>query len=104
MPRKTRITEAGYYHIINRGVERRNVFLESADYNKFLDLLLDMKRTYDITIHTYCLMTNHYHILLETVEPNISEAIKFLNSFYSVYFNKKYKPKKHLISNSFINK
>jgi len=96
MPRKTRIVEAGYYHIINRGVERRNIFLESADYNKFLDLLLDMKRTYNITIHTYCLMTNHYHILLETVEPNISEAIKFLNSYYSIYFNKKYKRSGHL--------
>ena len=55
-----------------------------------------MKRTYNVTIHTYCLMTNHYHILLETKHSNISEAIKFLNSFYSMYFNKKYKRSGHL--------
>ncbi len=41
-------------------------------------------------------MTNHYHILLETKEENISQVIKFLNSFYSIYFNKKYKRSGHL--------
>lgn len=96
MARKDRITEVGFYHIINRGVERRNIFLEPEDYEKFLDLLHDMKKNYNITIHAYCLMTNHYHILLETTRPNISEAIKFLNSFYSMYFNKKYKRSGHL--------
>jgi putative transposase len=96
MARKDRITEEGYYHIVNRGVERRNVFLEPEDYDKFLDLLLDMKKMYNINIHSYCLMTNHYHILLETTNRNISEAIKFLNSFYSMYFNKKYKRSGHL--------
>ena len=96
MPRKTRITLPGYYHIINRGVERRNVFLKPEDYNKFLELLVDMKKVYNISIHAYCLMTNHYHILLETTDENISEAIKFLNSFYSMYFNKEYKRSGHL--------
>ncbi|MBL0686380.1 MAG: transposase [Sulfurospirillum sp.] len=79
--RKNRITEAGFYHIINRGVERRKIFFDSEDYNKFLDLLIDMKKSYNITMRTYCLMTNHYHILLETVEQNISNAIKFLNKY-----------------------
>lgn len=65
MARKERIIELGYYHIINRGVERRNIFLEPEDYNYFLDLLSEMKKTYNITIHTYCLMTNHYHIVLD---------------------------------------
>lgn len=96
MARKDRITEPGFYHIINRGVERRSIFLEPEDYEKFLDLLYDMKKKYDTNIHAYCLMTNHYHILLETALPNISEAIKFLNSFYSMYFNKKYKRSGHL--------
>ncbi len=96
MARKERISELGFYHIINRGVERRDVFLESEDYDYFLDLLSEMKKTYNITIHTYCLMTNHYHIVLEISQPNISSAIKFLNSFYSIYFNKKYKRSGHL--------
>jgi len=59
-------------------------------------LLLDMKRKYKIIVHAYCLMTNHYHILIETTKQNISEAIKFLNSFYAIYFNKKYKRSGHL--------
>jgi putative transposase len=96
MARKERITEVGFYHIINRGVERRDVFLESEDYDYFLDLLSEMKKIYSITIHTYCLMTNHYHIVLEITQPNVSQAIKFLNSFYSIYFNKKYKRSGHL--------
>ena len=96
MARKERISQLGFYHIINRGVERRDVFLEAEDYAYFLDLLSEMKKTYNITIHAYCLMTNHYHIVLEITQPNISQAIKFLNSFYSIYFNKKYKRSGHL--------
>jgi len=96
MARKNRIQEIGFYHVINRGVARKDIFIEPHDYDKFLDLLLDMKKTYNIVIHTYCLMTNHYHILIETNEENISQAIKFLNSFYAMYFNKKYKRSGHL--------
>ena len=96
MSRKNRVSLAGYYHIINRGVERRNIFLEPKDYDYFLELLLDIKKNYNITLHSYCLMTNHYHILLETKEENISDAIKYLNSFYAMYFNKKYKRPGHL--------
>ncbi|SMP89173.1 hypothetical protein SAMN06314042_11619 [Epsilonproteobacteria bacterium SCGC AD-308-O04] len=69
MARKNRINEPGYYHIINRGVERRNIFLEPEDYNRFLDLLLEI---------------------------NISDAIKYLNVTYSKYFNLKYKRVGHL--------
>lgn len=96
MARKNRINELGYYHVINRGVERRNIFLEPEDYDKFLDLLLEVKKKYNTLIHTYCLMTNHYHILLETKQTNISDALKYLNSNYSIYFNKKYKRSGHL--------
>ena len=96
MARKTRITEIGQYHIINRGVERRDIFLEADDYEKFLDLLSQAKEKFHLTIHNFSLMTNHYHILLETSKPNISDAIKYLNSHYSLYFNKKYKRIGHL--------
>ena len=96
MARKNRINEPGYYHIINRGVERRSIFIEPEDYSLFLDLLLEMKKKFNILIHSYCLMTNHYHILLETKEINISDAIKYLNVTYSKYFNLKYKRVGHL--------
>ena len=96
MARQNRINEPGYYHIINRGVERRDIFLEPEDYNFFLDLLLEIKKKFNIVIHAYCLMTNHYHVLLETKEINISDALKYLNMTYSKYFNRKYKRVGHL--------
>ena len=96
MPRKERIIHPGFYHVISRGVERRNVFLDGDDFDKFLSLMTKEFPTYNITTHAFCLMTNHYHLLLETKEPNISDAMKRINSFYSIYFNKTYKRTGHL--------
>ncbi len=96
MPRKERITEPGFYHVISRGVERRDVFLEDEDYNSFLTILKEQFTSYNITLHSFCLMTNHYHLLIETKEKNISHAMKQLNSLYSMYFNKKYNRTGHL--------
>lgn len=96
MPRKDRITEPGYYHVISRGVERRNIYLENEDYNEFLNILKDVTNTFHIQLHAFCLMTNHYHLLIETKENNISEAMKRVNFLYAIYFNKKYKRTGHL--------
>ena len=64
MPRKPRIEIAGYYHIINRGVEQRAIFKEENDYKQFEALMCFYAKSYGITIHNYCLMTNHYHLLI----------------------------------------
>ena len=96
MPRKNRITEPGYYHVISRGVEKRNVFLQEKDYNYFLDILLEVFKKYSVTLHSFVLMTNHYHLLLQTTEHNISDVMRRVNSLYSIYFNKKYKRVGHL--------
>ena len=65
MPRKPRIEIAGYYHIINRGVGQRIVFEEAEDYEYFEELLCFYATSYRITLHNYCLMPNHYHLLIE---------------------------------------
>ena len=96
MPRKQRLTQPGLYHIINRGVEQRDIYLEAKDYYYFLDLLLDIAKKYDVIIHSFCLMTNHYHILLGTKKDNLSKAIQHLNDKYAKFFNKKYKRSGHL--------
>lgn len=96
MARKERISELGYYHVISRGVEKRNIFLEPSDYDKFLSLLKDAFKEYKTILHSYCLMTNHYHLLIEITEKNISDVMKRLNSNYSIYFNKKYERTGHL--------
>jgi REP element-mobilizing transposase RayT len=88
MPRKQRITEPGFYHVISRGVERRNVFLDSDDFDKFLSIVYTEFKAYEVNLHAYCLMTNHYHLLIETNQSNISSVMKRLNSLCSIYFNK----------------
>jgi len=73
MPRRPRIEIAGYYHIINRGVEQRVVFKEKEDYNFFLEQLSFFTKQFNINIHNYCLMNNHDHLLIETKEERSDE-------------------------------
>lgn len=96
MPRKPRIEIAGYYHIINRGVEQRVIFKESGDYEYFEALMCFYAKSYGITLHNYCLMNNHYHLLVEIIEENLSKFMRQLNMNYAIYFNKKYKRSGHL--------
>jgi REP element-mobilizing transposase RayT len=91
MPRLLRIEEVGFYHIINRGVERRTVFIEQNDFLTFLNIVNESAKTYNFTIHSFCLMPNHYHLLLQTYEENLSLIMRQINSRYSIYFNNKYK-------------
>lgn len=91
MPRKPRVEYAGFHHIINRGVARGNIFLKEADYLKFLELLEHTSRLYSFQVHSLCLMTNHYHLLLETKSENLSLLARQINSKYAQYFNKEYK-------------
>jgi len=96
VPRKPRIEIAGYYHVLNRGVEQRKVFLEAEDYTYFEELMCFYAKSFGITIHNYCLMGNHYHLLLEIQSQNLSKFMRQLNMNYSIYFNKKYKRVGHL--------
>lgn len=96
MPRRQRYIEVGFHHIISRGVERRNVFLDDTCFDKFFSLMYDVSVEFNIAIHAFCLMSNHYHILLQTNEENLSEAVKKLNSHYASWFNKTYERSGHL--------
>jgi len=96
MPRRPRIEIAGIYHVINRGVEQRDIFKEPADYEYFEELMCFYAKSYGITIHNYCLMTNHYHLLIEITSENLSKFMRQLNMNYAIYFNKKYKRVGHL--------
>jgi REP element-mobilizing transposase RayT len=96
MPRKPRIEIAGYYHVINRGVEQRVIFEDAEDYEYFESLMCFYAKSYGITLHNYCLMSNHYHLLLEIKEANLSKFMRQLGMNYSIYFNKKNKRVGHL--------
>jgi len=91
MPRRPRIEQIGFHHVINRGVARGNIFLRDEDYEKFLEIALEAKKRYDFVIHSLSLMNNHYHLLIETKHENLSLAARQINSKYAQYFNKEYK-------------
>ena len=81
----------GFYHIVNRGVERRNIYLDDEDHVKFLEILDESAKVYGFEIYAYVLMDNHYHLLLKTSSLNLSLLMRQINSRYGMYFNKKYK-------------
>lgn len=96
MPRKPRIEIPGFYHIVNRGVEQREVFKTVEDFEYFEALMCFYAKSYGITIHNYCLMSNHYHLLLEIKQENLSKFMRQLGMNYAIYFNRHYKRLGHL--------
>lgn len=62
-----------YYHVMNRGLSRRDIFLEDKGRESFLGLLSDISRLWKVEIHAYCLMDNHYHLLLQTPKGGYPE-------------------------------
>ena len=102
MARQLRITFPGAcYHITSRGNERKSIFKSLADKEKFLFYLESATRRYDAIIHAYCLMGNHYHLLLETPTGNLSQIMRHINGAYTTYFNKKRQRAGHLLQGRF---
>ncbi len=111
-----------YYHIYNRGVDKRDIFLDQYDYLRFMKSLytinnkvhkpgnsiskysskLLLKNDLFASVHCFCLMPNHYHLLVEQVNDNgITKLMNRLGNSYTKYFNEKYKRKGRLFSSSF---
>ena len=84
MPRRPRIDLAGYHHIINRGVNRSDIFEDSKDYEMFLKIVCKACNAYRAIVHDYCLMSNHFHLLIETELDNLSLFMKHVNSNYAI--------------------
>ena len=94
------------YHVYNRGVLKRNLFLFKNDYNFFEYRMKKFKIKYEIEIISYCLMPNHFHLLVKT-EVNSKQISRFMKSLqlsYALYFNRKYKRKGHVFESSYKNK
>jgi len=88
MPRALRPNIAGgIYHLTARGVRRTELYEDRTDYRRFSILLGIVARDLGWTCHTYCQMPNHYHLVLETPEPNLSIGMQRLNSRYASWFN-----------------
>jgi len=101
MPRRARVELAGFHHVYNRAVEKKFVLEADEDKEKFLEILEETCTKYKFNVHSYVVMDNHYHILLETTLDNISLGMRQLNSQYAIYYNKKYKRVGHLWQDRF---
>jgi putative transposase len=89
--------EDAVYHITARGNERKDIFIEEEDKKKFIALLSELPGRFGVNLHAYVLMSNHYHLLIETPKGNISKAMHYLNVSYTVYFNRKNGRSGHLL-------
>jgi len=90
MARPLRINYSGaFYHVTSRGNERKNVFKSKRDREKFFEYLDSATQRYDAVIHVFCLMSNHYHLLIETPTGNLPQIMRHINGAYTTYFNVK---------------
>lgn len=97
MARPLRIEYPGaFYHVTSRGNEQKDVFKSQKDREKFQEYLESATERYGAVIHAYCLMSNHYHLLLETPSGNLSQIMRHINGAYTTYFNIKRKRAGHL--------
>ena len=97
MARPLRINFSGaFYHVTSRGNERKNVFKSKRDREKFFEYLESATQRYDAVIHAFCLMDNHYHLLIETPSGNLPQIMRHINGAYTTYFNVKRARSGHL--------
>ena len=92
MARPLRLEFAGaLYHITSRGNRQGDIYESDADRSAFIDLLGDVCDTCNWVCHAYCLMSNHYHLLIETPEANVSKGMRQLNGVYTQLYNRSHK-------------
>ena len=102
MARPPRIAFPGaLYHLTARGVDGVAIYRDHADRRQFLTLLDLVVQGTGWLVYAYCLMGNHYHLLLETPEPNVSEGMQYLNGVYGQRFNRRHDRTGHLLGGRF---
>ena len=102
MARPLRINVPGaWYHVTARGNERRDIFRDDGDREHFLAQLGATVERYRLRLYGYVLMNNHYHLILEPSEGNLSRAMQWLNVSYSQWFNRRHGRSGHLLQGRF---
>ena len=97
MSRKPHIWYPGAtYHIMSRGNRKATIFHDDEDYRRFLDILREAKEKYPFKLHSYCLMSNHVHLELGTIDDDSSQIMSYILKTYSTYYNRKYEYVGHL--------
>jgi putative transposase len=89
------------YHVMARGNERKAIYRDDHDRQRFVETLAEMVERFGVRLHAYVLMANHYHLLLETPQPNLSQAVGWLQVTYTVRFNRRHRRSGHLFQGRF---
>lgn len=91
MARPLRIEYPGaWYHVMNRGLGRRKIFLSDPDRKSFLHLLEEISKMFQLEVHAYSLLDNHYHLLVHTPQGNLGRIMRHLNGIYTQRFNRRH--------------
>jgi putative transposase len=99
LPRKLRIQYPGaIYHVMSRGDRRENIFLDDVDRFDFLKTLAETCQKTSWQVHAYCLMSNHFHLVIETPDANLVEGMRWLQSTYTIRLNHRHKLSGHVFS------
>ncbi|MHB8789155.1 MAG: transposase [Desulfobulbaceae bacterium] len=102
MARPLRIEFPGaVYHVTSRGNARADIFLTDSDRQAFLDVLAGVIEKYNWLCHAYCLLGNHYHLIIETPDPNLSLGMRQLNGVYTQAFNRAHQRVGHVFQGRF---
>ncbi len=102
MPRTQREkSKSGIYHVMVRGNEQRDLFVDDDDRLRFIETLDDKIKLGEYSLYAYCLMDNHVHLLVKESDKSVSELIRRIGASYVYYFNKKYKRVGHLFQDRF---
>ncbi len=102
MARPPRISfEGALYHITARGVACQDIFWDCEDRGMFLNILADVVKRHGWLLYAYCLMDNHYHLLVETPRANISKGMHLLNTRYCIRFNRRHERVGHVLQGRF---
>ena len=89
------------YHVLNRGNQRLVVFRADQDYKLFLDKLQYFSKLYKVEIRCYCLMPNHFHLYLQTLEANLSKFMQSFLTSFTIVINRRYNTSGHLFQGRF---
>ncbi len=89
------------YHITNRGVRKEPIFYNVIDKHKFMIILAEAHNKYDFKLHAYCLMNNHFHLLIEISNSPLKKIMQTTQQRYAMYFNRTYQSQGHVFQSSY---
>lgn len=93
--------DGALYHVTSRGDRREDIYLSDEDRRDWLEVLATTCKRFNWVVHSYCLMSNHYHLMVQTIEGNLSNGMRQLNGHYTRKFNQRYGLVGHLFQGRF---